>query len=666
MKQKLIFIFLGFLMGMFILISPSLSQDNFLEKWRQRREERREERKGKIKDRILDKLKEQKSQAKTGVEMGPNDHVFTIEHDGYSREFYIHVPKAYREDVPSPMIINYHGGGGSIKSVKNESLMDQSSEKDGYIVAYPVALKSGAGAARWNNGPRTDPGKQGISDDVGFTRKMIAMLETNFNIDSDRIYATGISNGGMMTYRLACELSDKIAAFAPIGTALVMEDCQPSWPVSLIHIHGKKDPLILYEGGNNPDAPQWWRDDQVYRSAQESIDVFRKNNHCPNSSQTTYQNGEATCRTYGPCDEGTEVVLCSIEDGGHTWPGGAYPVDKKWYHKLVGKLSFDLNANKMMWDFFQKHPLKRDKVLVSSLGPGDHFFSFEDQGVTRQYYVYMPFCYDGSQPVPLVLNFHGGGGSAEGHRDMTGMDTVAEKECFAVAYPRGLRTDADTKRKFKRFWNVPNGPAGVYNSDPLITRMDDAVFVNQMIDDITSKFRIDKNRIYATGLSNGGVLSHELACQLSEHIAAISSVSGPFWSYPQTCQPKRPVPFMYFHGTADVCAPYEGGPAGCEAKIAGSGRVFISAQETVDIWRGKNNCVDQSEITYQNGDVTCRTYSRCAEGSEVVFCSIDGGGHTWPGGKGYKIPGFDIGPVTKDINASDAMWEFFERHPMRK
>jgi polyhydroxybutyrate depolymerase len=246
------------------------------------------------------------------------------------------------------------------------------------------------------------------------------------------------------------------------------------------------------------------------------------------------------------------------------------------------------------------------------------------------------------------------------------MNEKADSADFIVVYPAGTRRDSNPDKPFKRFWNPGNGPRGPYyaSSDP-ISKIDDIGFVEKILDDLESKFNIDKKRIYATGLSNGGVLTHLLACKLSHRIAAIAAVAAPFWNFPEDCNPERPIPVILFHGTADVCAPYYGGISQASSNEAAIDRDFISAEETVYIWLKKNNCPKTPKITYKKGEVVCKTYGPGDDGVEVTLCTIEGGGHTWPGGRPYAIPGINIGKTTFDINANDAMWDFFEKHPKK-
>ena len=296
-------------------------------------------------------------------------------------------------------------------------------------------------------------------------------------------------------------------------------------------------------------------------------------------------------------------------------------------------------------------------------GPGDYTFLLEYNGLERKYLVHVPSSYNKENPIPLVLSFHGGGGSPEGHRSMTEMDDSSDKNNFIVIYPRGMRPDKNNNKVFGRFWNVGIGPGGELTSG--IKDIDDVGFVNALLDDVESKFSIDTQKIYSTGFSNGGMLSHLLACKLSNRIAAIASVSGPFWTFPEQCEPNRAIPVIYFHGTADICAPYNGGPSNCELGIAGNKRIFISTEETIDIWKEKNDCLLNIETIYQKGEVICKSYNQCPRDAEVILCTIEDGGHTWPSGKPNNPLGFEIGKVTLDINANEAIWDFFEKHPMK-
>lgn len=289
---------------------------------------------------------------------------FTILHDGIEREYYVHTPPSYDKTIPMPVVITFHGGGADWISAVAASGMDKKADKEGFIVVSPSGIDK-----QWNVGPRANPKYERDTDDVGFIREMISQLEASYNIDSKRIYATGLSNGGMISYELACLLSDKIAAVAPVETALMYHNCNPSRPISVIHFHSTSDKYVPYYGGqttHDPSIPEiLWRDD-IVRSANGSISYWVNKNNCSKIPKITFENCSATCETYSPCDEGTEVTLCTINGtNGHTWPGGTQgygpsvktELGRQLVIKLLGNITGDISATDEMWKFFQKHPM---------------------------------------------------------------------------------------------------------------------------------------------------------------------------------------------------------------------------------------------------------------------------------------------------------------------
>ncbi len=163
------------------------------------------------------------------------------------------------------------------------------------------------------------------------------------------------------------------------------------------------------------------------------------------------------------------------------------------------------------------------------------------------------------------------------------------------------------------------------------------------IDALEADLCVDGDRVFATGLSNGGFMAHHLACRLSDRIAAIAAVAGPNGTSP--CTPSRPVPVLHIHGTADQIVPYNG--------FAG----FVSVPGTIDAWHERNGCSDDVEVSTV-GEVRCERALGCAEGADVELCTVDGGGHQWPGG--MTIPG--LGRNTNDLDATAAALDFFAAH----
>jgi polyhydroxybutyrate depolymerase len=226
--------------------------------------------------------------------------------------------------------------------------LNEKSDVAGFVVVYP----SGTGATPlflyWDAG-----GVRGrVSDDVGYIGRVLDDLATVVNVDAKRIYATGMSNGGMMCYRLAAELSDRIAAIAPVAGSMALEALRPTRPVSVLHFHGTRDGLVLF-GGPDERIPK----NLKFLSVDASVRAWVKANGCPESPVVstlpdTDGDGLSVRREYfGPGKEGTEVILYAIEGGGHTWPGRDAPT------RFLGKSTRDISANDIIWEFFQRHAI---------------------------------------------------------------------------------------------------------------------------------------------------------------------------------------------------------------------------------------------------------------------------------------------------------------------
>ena len=274
------------------------------------------------------------------------------------------MPNSYDKSKKTPAVIYLHGGGGNKDVVEKDGLYKYA-DKYGFILIAPEGTgKYALGKlwATWNSGIYTTNGvtisgvveSPGVSsteklDDIGFISKVIDEVAKNFNVDDKRIYTTGISNGGTMSYALACNLSEKIAAVAPVAPSGIPDDCNPSRPVSVMHIHGADDPCTHYNGGvsggclgNNPIHTQ---------PATEVVSRWRQIDGCSSVSHDSYQKGGASCVTNSECRSGSEVMLCTIEGMGHTYPSGKQymPISK------IGPVSYDISFDQI-WEFFKRHP----------------------------------------------------------------------------------------------------------------------------------------------------------------------------------------------------------------------------------------------------------------------------------------------------------------------
>ncbi len=271
-------------------------------------------------------------------------------------------------------------------------------------------------------------------------------------------------------------------------------------------------------------------------------------------------------------------------------------------------------------------------------------------GEKREYNVYLPSSYDGSTPLPLIINMHGLGSNAVEQAVYSRFNSFADLNGFIVVYPEGLEATVPEINYTGQHWNAY-----------FETGVDDIGFIDFLIDVLWNRYTIDITRVYATGMSNGGFMSYTLACELSDRIAAIASVTGSMVDVvPQECDSERPVPVLQFHGTVDPVVPYEG-----EGSI-------LSMEDVIDYWVEQNGCtadgvtgVDLEDTNPDdNSTVTRFLYDDCGAGGQVDFYRINNGGHTWPGAL-IILDEESAGPTNRDINATALISELFNSitHP---
>jgi polyhydroxybutyrate depolymerase len=261
---------------------------------------------------------------------------------------------------------------------------------------------------------------------------------------------------------------------------------------------------------------------------------------------------------------------------------------------------------------------------------------------TREYLLYVPESYDAGKPTPLVITLHGGKIWPALQRDMSGWNQVAESHGFIVVYPAGL----------DKVWRV-------LRPGPKIAK--DVRFISDLIDELEENYNIDPTRIYANGLSNGGGMTFVLSCMLFDRVAAVGLVAGAQMLPFDWCPDQRPMPMISFHGTSDEFTPYEGG----HTRVAPKSWAFPDISDWTARWARRNRCGPDPAESVVAGDVTRREYTDCAGDASVVLYTIDGGGHTWPGGEDESMPEWFLGPTSQSIDASAQMWAFFEARSLR-
>ncbi|MBS0445536.1 MAG: prolyl oligopeptidase family serine peptidase [Proteobacteria bacterium] len=276
----------------------------------------------------------------------PGDYTFSFEHDGIQRSYRVHVPPSYNPANPTPLLVSLHGGGGSMDYQASDENYGQISKSNqaGFIVVFPNGfsrLPSGK-LATWNAGNCCGPARDRNIDDVGFIRQMVANLERQLNIDRSKIFATGMSNGGLMAQRLACEMSDTFKAIAPVAGTDNTKSCNPTNPVSVLEFHARNDDHLPFNGGMGKKS--LGSAVTNFTSVPETISRWVQRDSCNPAPKRVLERPGVYCERYSQCRGGTVVELCVTDTGAHSWPGAG--------RSRGEPPSNAISANDAMWDFF--------------------------------------------------------------------------------------------------------------------------------------------------------------------------------------------------------------------------------------------------------------------------------------------------------------------------
>lgn len=293
---------------------------------------------------------------------------------------------------------------------------------------------------------------------------------------------------------------------------------------------------------------------------------------------------------------------------------------------------------------------------VAALKPGDHEFSLNHKTIKRSYLVRMPPHASAHAPLPVVLNFHGGGSNAKTQKWYSRMDQTADRERFIAVYPNGTGGLGDRLLT----WN-----AGNCCGEAALNRVDDVGFALAVLDDLARRTPVDSTRIYATGLSNGSMMAYRFAAEASDRVAAVAGVAGAM-TLPGFA-PKLPVAVMHIHSVDDQLALYDGG-LGPVFPMIDTRVLHASVSSMLTKWMDHNRCSTQGEaaipISGSGADeghtATRYAWRPCRDGTEVVLWRLAGPGHVWPGGQRDFLP-LLLGTSSAVIDANREMWNFFKR-----
>jgi polyhydroxybutyrate depolymerase len=516
------------------------------------------------------------------------DRIGSLDVDGWERLYLAHIPQNYDPDEAVPLIISFHEYESNPAVNAQLTRLSEKSEEQGFIVAYPAG--TGDPLVWYTLHELQD----GAPDNVKFIDMMINQLLADYNIDPTRIYLTGFSNGGGMANRVACDLSDRVAAMAIVAGGHFNDDsCEPELAVPIYAIHARLDTDVLYDGGDiTMSIPDW------------SLDWAKYNGCDMTPIDETDTSMPINVVTWHDCKGDADVTLVSMNAIGHSW---------------LPQMTDDILA------FFDEHTLIKDQEqpehTLTEYTAGDIVNVVFSMGTVREYTLHLPPQFDGETPLPLVISIHGYTGSMQGNMRATSFKEKSDEEGFIVVFPQGRPVNAGDLGWYSR----PNLPIGF---------PDDIEFFRDLIDHLSAEIPIDRSRVYATGLSMGGGMTHRLGCDLSEYITAIAPVAGAH-TQGDPCEPQRPVPTLALHGRLDRIVPYEG------LDGVNDSLVVWSAD-----WAARNGCSPESTTTDIRDDLTLDHWSECDDDAEVLLYSYANMGHSWP------------------VDGTDIIWEFFSQQTM--
>lgn len=307
-----------------------------------------------IKKRVMKRVEEKPApEAQTDVSAAitqPGTYTFTFQHDGRARYYKLHVPKTYRPQTASALVVAMHGGGGDMEIQATDKYYGflTVADREGFAVLFPNGhskFKSGK-IATWNAGKCCAWARDEKINDVDFIRRAVGHAQTQLKIDPAKIFATGMSNGAMMAYRLACEAPDLFRAIAAVAGTDNTESCKPTKAVSILHIHSLLDEHVKFTGGAGNDAAksEFITD---FASVPGTVEKWTQLNACKGPTSRVLSKKNVYCDQSANCRDGVTVKLCVTEDGGHSWPGGTKPMDRG------PKPSRAINATEVAWEFFR-------------------------------------------------------------------------------------------------------------------------------------------------------------------------------------------------------------------------------------------------------------------------------------------------------------------------
>lgn len=541
------------------------------------------------------------------------------------------IPDNYSEDTPVSLMIALHSTSSSPHAMEVTTGFNDYAEDVGMIVAYPQA-----DGAIWNEG---DPENEIERDDVAFITDVIEDIQNNYNIDGDHIWLSGFGSGGLMAFRLACESPELFHTVAIVGAMMWgyhTDNCpDTSSPVNMLIVRGSED--IYYLEDSYELRGLFSSVGRPILGVEDTLSYWTTRFNC-----NTEISPADHILLLEDCDDNVTVAYYEIDGARQNWIRNR----DDWTLNQFG-----IDVTEIILDF-----ATGDEEWQSS--------EITESPRARTYSFYVPTTYDESDPTPVVVLLHGRFGNGAGTAAYVGMNELAEDEVFIGVYPNGL-DNINSGRPRDTGWNYVRGVPYFPGADTY----NDVQFISDVIDDISQDLNIDRNRIYVTGISNGGFMVQRLACEAPDQYAGFASVAGAgFGGMTEICESNIPVNMLVMHGTHDNNILWNG-----NVQRLPNGREFYGTMpitETMEYWARKMECfgestredVDVPESEQETG-LTIFRATDCNEGVELVLYAIIYGGHNWPGIEG-GIPRQVAGQVNLDVDATQIIWDFFKSHSL--
>lgn len=556
--------------------------------------------------------------------------LLSVNHDELERSAHIYEPNS---DIQAIMIAlhPFYSSGRALEAVSG---LNTVADERGWVMIYPEASQP-----YWDDG-RFEAGLPPLNapvDDVGYLATLAETARATYDVET--VYLTGLGNGGTMAIRAVCETPEQYAGLAVVSALMWgYQQLYCSTPDALtamntLFIKGTDDEVYWSEGRNI--NRQW-----EILSSEQTLLFWAYQNQCGDIRNTDV--ARSTLVLYDNCANDTTTAFLTVINGSNNWMSER--------DNILNRTGID--SAELIGAFFARDDNWEDLTAQEDV----------PLQLPRSYILYVPTTYNPETPTPLVLSLHGRGANHFSQAGSSGFNAVAEEHGFIVVYPQAYDPNFNNPNLADAVWNY-NLNTPVFTSLP----WDDDVFLDNVADDIATILNIDMNRLYVNGLSNGGYMTHHLACTRGDRYAAFAAVAAnaPF-GLGQLCQEGVHAPIMLYHGTEDTISPWEG--ASVTHPETGQ-NVFLLAPipNTLAFWVDQNDCgadFEQVDVpsTDPDSSVVFIRHTDCPNDSAVQIYVVTGGGHVWHG-----IQDFDndfVGEVNMDLNTSEAIWAFYSGYSL--